>query len=459
MKKEMQIMMFKKRAVLAVIVTFIVAGTTTFGILMYLDRRDYRVFLTNQYSKNLYNVISNVEGIDVALSKIPVSSTKEENLLIFGQIWKQASTAQDELSSLPVSQGSTSETTKFLSQVGDFSYALLKSNNKGENLSKNEIDTVNKLRQNVNMLDGELHNLQGTIASGNIDWGEIKNKGRSLFKRTAANNVNVKFEKMAQDMQQYPTLIYDGPFSENVLNIQPKVLSEKKITVDEAKNVVRGIYGSDKIASMTQSTGKSGAKIPAYSFAVKLKGRENSPVSINISANGGHIIYILDNRSIGNSKLDMKASVKKGLDYLTSKGYKNMLPTYTLQYNNIVVVNYVYIDNKTVVYPDQIKLKIAMDNGDIVGFEGEKYLTSHYTRSIKTPKVSVNAAKRAVSKNITIQNVRLTIIPSDSFREIVCYEFYGTYNNEKYITYINADDGTVEKILKIINTPNGELTM
>lgn len=43
--------MFNKRSFLAIIVSIIIVFTTTFGMLMYLDRRDYRIFLGNQYQK------------------------------------------------------------------------------------------------------------------------------------------------------------------------------------------------------------------------------------------------------------------------------------------------------------------------------------------------------------------------------------------------------------------------
>lgn len=44
-------------------------------------------------------------------------------------------------------------------------------------------------------------------------------------------------------------------------------------------------------------------------------------------------------------------------------------------------------------------------------------------------------------------------------KEVLCYEFGVTYNNDNYFIYINADNGYEQKILQIINTPNGQLTM
>ncbi|MDF2671878.1 MAG: ypeB, partial [Clostridiales bacterium] len=147
--------MFKKRAFLAIVVSVMIAGTSTFGTLMYLDRRDYRNYLENQYSRNLYDLISDVENLQVALSKVEIAGSPKRSLLLFSDIWKDANTAQFKLNSLPISHVAISQTSKFLSQVGDFCYALLKATNSGETLSQTEWTNVTKLRDYAGYLTGE----------------------------------------------------------------------------------------------------------------------------------------------------------------------------------------------------------------------------------------------------------------------------------------------------------------
>jgi spore germination protein len=95
----------------------------------------------------------------------------------------------------------------------------------------------------------------------------------------------------------------------------------------------------------------------------------------------------------------------------------------------------------------------------VVGIEAQHYLTAHYSRTIPQPKITVKEALNNVSRRLQVKSSRLTIIPMESKREVLCYEFYGTYKGEKYIIYIDAIDGREEKILKILETSNGELTM
>lgn len=451
--------MFNKRSFLAIIVSIIIVFTTTFGMLMYLDRRDYRIFLGNQYQKSLYEIVTNVESLQVSLSKIPVTTSEKQGIILFSEIWRQASAAQDRLNSLPISHEALSQTSKFLSQIGDFSHTLLKRSGSNQKLSDQELKTLEKLTDYAGYLNVRLHELEQEVSEGKIDWTEIKIKGKNLFAQKLQNPVDVKFSNISKELQQYPTLIYDGPFSENVLNIKPKILSEKKVSQEEAKKVIYEIIGKDKINSIDIYSKKQGGKIPVYPFKVNLKGRKNGDIDVDISQNGGKVVYFLDDRDVKTSKLNMKQAIEKGNKFLDKMGYKNMLPSYTLKYDNIALINYVYVQDKVVIYPDQIKLKIALDNGDIVGIEAQHFLVAHTERKIQQPKITLQEAKSKLSKNLNLKNARLAIIPMDSLKEVMCYEFYGEHNGEKFIVYINAMDGTEERILKILETPNGELTM
>ncbi|QCX33410.1 germination protein YpeB [Caloramator sp. E03] len=451
--------MFKKRAIFALIICFIVVGSTTFGILMYLDRRDYRNYLQNQYEKDLYDIVNDVEGLSVSLSKVPVASSTKQKILVFSEIWKNASDAQQKLNSLPVSHTSISQTSKFLAQVADFSYSLLKASNSGQKLSQTELNNVEKLRDFAGYLSIQLRNFEASLTEGDIKWGEIKEGGSTSFNKAASKTIDAQFKTLSDEMQQYPTLIYDGPFAENVLNIKPRVLSEKEISQKEAKDIVSNILKNKNIESINLYSDKKGEKIPAYSFTVKIKDKKDEQVNIDISKNGGKVVYMLYTREVPKSSIDIKSAIKKGMEFLENNGYKDMIPTYSLKYDNVAVINYVYVKDKVVVYPDQIKLKVALDNGEIIGIEAAHYLVAHYEREIKKPRITAKEARVNVSQNLNVKNIRLTIIPMESQREILCYEFFGDYKGEKYLVYINALDGTEEKILKIIDTENGELTM
>jgi spore germination protein len=451
-----------KRIMYTLLVTAIIVYSSSFAILMTLERMDYRNYLQGEYSKNIYDLISSVQNIESDLGKSAVSSSKESRQLLFQEIYRNTTIANDKLHSLPVPQNVIDGTSKLLSQVGDFCYSLVKSSS-GE-LTDTENKNINRLKKQSDQLLINLNNAADEINQGRVKWGEIRQKTMSVFAKEKESSVESKFTEIQKQVTSYPALVYDGPFSENKLDIKPKVLSLKQVSESDAKSVVKKSVKEDSIESIkliSQDGSAIKASIPTYRFSVKIKGRKDGEdVIIEISKNGGKILYLLDQRNIGQPKINKEKALKNAKDFLNKLAYKNMEESYISQYENTMVVNYIYKQGNIVMYTDALKLKIAMDDGSIVGVESDKYLTSHIdNRKGLAAKIGSKAALSKVSKNLKIQSQRLAVIPTETNKEVLCYEFYGKYENEEYIVYINALTGAEQKIIQIINTPNGKLAM
>lgn len=199
--------------------------------------------------------------------------------------------------------------------------------------------------------------------------------------------------------------------------------------------------------------------IVVYDFTVKIKDSDNNnPMSISISKTGGHIVFMNYNREITEEKISQEEANSIGKEFLNSRGLSNMKETYYLKQGNAVTINYAYEQDGVVIYPDLIKVKIALDNGEILGMETTGYLNNHTERILPTVKISESEAKQKLNKNLEITSSGLAIIPTEWKSEIYCYEFKGKLNDTDFLVYINAETGAEENILVIINTPNGTLT-
>ncbi|AKN33286.1 spore gernimation protein [Clostridium carboxidivorans P7] len=450
----------RKRIIYTSVVALIVVFSSTFAILMTLERTDYRNYLQGEYSKNMYDLINSVQNIRVDLGKANVVGSREQSIVVFEDIFRYSAIANDKLHSLPISQQVIGDTSKFISQVGDFCYTLAKVSSEGRELNEQDYNTIDRLKNESFSLEKQLKTASDEINNGKVKWGDIRKKTSSVLASNKEPLISEQFQGIQKQVTQYPALIYDGPFSDNALKINPKINSEKQISQKEAEQVVTKIIGKDKIQAvqLKASTGKQ--NIDTYRFQVTIKGRKNSDIICEISKHGGKVVYLLDNRTINKTNIDFNKSVDIGTKYLQNIGYKNMIPTYTLNYGDTALINYVYKQQNVIMYPDQIKLKIALDDGSIVGIESEKYLTSHEeNRNIPTIKVSQDQARGRVGKRLNITNVRLAMVPTETNKEALCYEFSGNYKEDNFIVYINAETGYEQKIVQIINTPNGKLTM
>ena len=164
------------------------------------------------------------------------------------------------------------------------------------------------------------------------------------------------------------------------------------------------------------------------------------------------------NRTIEAETISQDEANKIGTDFLNSRGIENMKATYYLKEGGIVTINYAYQQDNVVIYPDLVKIKVALDNGEILGMETNGYLNSHTERIIETPTITEKQARENLNKNLEITSSGLAIIPTEWKTEVFCYEFKGKIEETDFLVYINAKTGKEENILVIINTPNGVLT-
>jgi spore germination protein len=457
----MDIKMSKKRMIYTLAVTLIVVFSTTYAILMTLERNDYRNFLQGEYSKNMYELIDAIDNIEDSLAKSAVSGTKEQRIIMFEEIFRYASRANDKLHSLPIPQQTMNETSKFLTQVGDYSYTLVKTSVNGGDTSDGDFRNIDRLRESSYNLKSELNNIVAEINEGRVRWGEIRGKVSGVLAKNDGNLVSEKFKTIQKQVVDYPALIYDGPFSDNILEIKPRVNELNTVSEQQAREVVTKAVGKERVQNLQSRPVTKEARIDSYSFNVTLKGRNDGEnVICEVSKHGGKLVYLLDSKAPSQPKIQEDKAVEIGKKYLNNLGYKGMVPSFTLKYEDTLIVNYVYHLNNIPIYTDQINLKIGLDDGAILGVEAEKFLVSHIeNRQLPEPKVTKEQAQEKVSKRLQISNVRLTVVPTETNKEVLCYEYKGIYNGDTFLVYINAEDGEPQRILKMVNTPNGQLTM
>lgn len=442
------------------IVIVLIGAIAGWGIYQYKRAADLRQELDNQYNRAFYEMVGYVHNVETLLAKSMVSTTTDRTAITLQEAWRQAGLAQTNLGQLPVSQPVLASTSKFLSQVSDLSLSLDNQNIRGKTLSKEQYDMVEKLYKYSISLNESLKALQDDLNAGRLRWGELADKGTKLFSKTKPGEMMKKVEAISETFKDYPTLIYDGPFSDHMTSAEARGLTGDEISLKQAKEKVKKFFGKDKVEEITDTGKNDNGPIKTYNFDVKLKNAaDGQSVHISITQKGGHVNWMLNTRNVTEEKLDMDKAKAAGIKFLKEKGYENMEDTYYLKNDNVATINYAYRQDKVTMYPDLIKLKVALDNGEIVGMEAKSYLSNHTRRDIPEPKITVEEARKKINENMEVYYSGMAYIPTDYKKELFCYEFKGKLNGSDFIVYINAVTGEEEDILIIVNTPNGVLTM
>lgn len=433
------------------------------GSYFYNQNKQYVQASKNNYNMAFYELVDYVQNVEVYLAKSLISSTPEHGAETLTHVWREANLAHSYLSMLPIGSNELSNTEKFLNQVSDYSFTLSRKNINNEALTQEELDNLKQLHAYSVELENTLNQLAVDMNDGRINWGDLTKQQTGIFAKEVSNLSLDSFSSLEENFHEYAGLIYDGAFSEHLTNQEKKGLTGEDVSEEQAKQIATEFAGQDKIEEIHSNGLSENATIPAYDFYVKVKdNKEETSMVISVSKKGGHIVFMNYNRDVNAQVLSNEQAVEIGRNFLNEKGFQNMRETYYSRQEGIVTINYAYTQTlngeEVTMYADLIKVKVALDNGEILGMETTGYLNSHEERSLSQPVITIEQAKASLNKNLELKAEGLAVIPTQWQTEIFCYEFKGKVEDREFLVYINAETGKEEDVLIILNTENGILT-
>ncbi len=446
----------KKGHMLSVICVLLII-VVALGIILYKKQKEYRQTSENSYNMAFYELVDYVQNVETYLAKSLISSTSEHGAETLTNLWREANLAQSYLARLPIESQELENTEKFLNQVSDYSYSLSRKNIYNEDLSEEDLKNLKELHSYSVELENTLNQLSEDLNTGRFSWGELTKKGTIAFAQQVDNISKESFSNLEENFHEYSGLIYDGAFSEHLTSNEKKGLTGEDIEEEKAKQIAEDFVGKDNIKEISNLGFSENATIPVYDFSIT--NHNNETMNLSISKKGGHIVSMNANREVNSEIISQEEADQKGKAFLESKGFKNMKETYYLKQEGIVTINYAATQNDVVIYPDLIKVKVALDNGEVLGVETTGYLNNHIQRDVSHINITKEEAKKSLNKDLQIESEGLAVIPTEWKTEILCYEFKGKVVDREFLVYINADNGREEDILIITNTPNGTLTM
>ena len=362
---------------------------------------------------------------------------------------RDAASAKNSLSALPLSDTQLDNMLKFLSQVGAFVSTLDRKLSLGEPITSEE---RNQLKQLIDVSQKLLSELD-TITQGVEDGSVSFKQAGSTLQKSADQSVQIDsaFGDAEQTLTDYPTLIYDGPFSDHILNQTPKTLEGKSdVSKEKALEIASDFIGIDK--STLRFDSETNGVIETYNFFV-------DSINISVCKKGGAVLYLLGSSNAGESVISPEQAVENAKNFLSAKGYKNMKESYYSTQDGICTVNFAYENEGVICYPDLIKLSVSLETGNIISFDARGYIMNHTDRPPVQSKISADEAKMSVSDYLTVMFSRLAVIPTDYKTEKTAYEFHcKTPDEQEVLVYIDVLTAKEDDILLLLYSDGGILT-
>lgn len=229
----------------------------------------------NSFQRAIYDLSESVFSIETDLSKMQVarSATLQREILLKAATDSKEAVAS--LTHLSYSGYDMSNLTKFINQSGDYCTQMLKKVNRGQALAETDYKSMSEMHQSYKNLSYQIAQIRERVASGDGKYVAQLNKLSNAFSSGITEIMN---------SAEYPSLIYDGAFSDSLTNKAPKCLPEGEITVEQGSDIAKEFLSDYNIASIKFVTeNKTNIESFLYSFTTdsKLDG------TIQITKKGG----------------------------------------------------------------------------------------------------------------------------------------------------------------------------
>ncbi len=440
-----------KKRTLVKIISYLLAILLVVSVLCikyYKHSQRFKTEIRYTYSRSIEELNSSLNKISVALGKMPYVWNPAQLSQIATDIYTESKIAKQAFAQLPTGEASYDNVNKFLSQVGNFTvYLAQKAIDGGEinETEKNNIETLTSMAQGLSAGFAEMQvEIDTTGYWSDAITGSIE--------QTIGDNAFTESLNILEDsIIDYPTLLYDGPYSDYV-SVNNAYLIENAEAVDEqtAKTVAANALGISAEEIMLDNY--DSGKIPAFNFVY---GEGAATVSIN----GGYLISFRKYNVGEQAKLSYNQAKKKAEEFIGKTFGESFLANYYFTDNGVCVVNFALVSGGVICYTDLVKVGVDMSNGDVVFFDARGYITNNKPREMKTPKFTVEEAQNVLKDNLNIKSKALCLIPTEGGYEKLCYEFLcKTKENREILVYIGAETLRQEDVFLVFQTNGGTLT-
>ncbi len=434
------------------IIAACVAGALIVGLSVYaIILSDRNAALKNQvtavYQKAFEDLTNDFTSMQTKLAKLEVASDANQYAALLMDVWRQTGDTESSISALPVSYNATSPLTQFINRTGDYCRYLQQKISLGQEITEDDLAQIRALSESCGQINTAIEGIRQQGYPTEAGFAD------AAFLTDQPMNGNIDFTN-----QEFPRLIYDGPFSESTENKQPEGLGAEPVTAQQAAKIAADFMGVDEGTLVNDCD--QGGTMPAYGFS----GTQDSlPFTILITKQGGQVLYFMCQTQGGISAMPSDERYAQltsfAQQYCAVKGYGQTLPSYAQFYNGLALINLAAMQDGAILYPDLIKVWIDISANRVVGIDAYNYLMSHKDRDLPSAAFTQEQAVQSQSGRMTVERTRLALIPLASGLEKLCWELKGTVNGNDYLVYVNVETGVQEDILMIQHTNDGTLVM
>ncbi|MFZ5827285.1 MAG: PepSY1/2 domain-containing protein [Bacillota bacterium] len=430
-------------------------GALGFGAYQTRQKNEFVRVAENKYMSAFHKLKWTSEQIEERTAKLMATNDPQlqENLLADLRVF--SAQAVEHMSALPFTNMNTPRITNFLNtlrmQTDEKHYKL----SQGSALDQSDWSALMELRKQAVFFEDELSTLLGLVGNNRIRWVPTVQATSPIQTGNASTPITKSVLTLDQGLPA-------PPGEENALAPgagplpRPKMnLGHRVDTATAMANIRRFIdtplKGDPVPTGAYDQAEKTGGLSVYYFDATKQNG---TPLNFGVSIHGGHILYMIDGRPITEQNIEKSQLIDKARQMLRQWGYGTAEYVSAVENDGTLVMDFAPLENGVSLQTELIKVSLAMDNGELVGFDARNYWINHHARQLEKPKLSAAQAMQHVSPRLKVTGEpHLALVANRRGEEVLVWEVQGQIENQRFRVYIDAANGHEVNVIREAGDP------
>ncbi|OCA92736.1 germination protein YpeB [Pseudobacillus wudalianchiensis] len=433
------------RGLMIAVLSLAAVGAGVWGYQEHKEKNAILINAENSYQRAFHDLTFGIDRIHDQIGATLAMNSRKSLSPALADVWRLTSEAQSDVGQLPLTLLPFNKTEEFLGNMGEFSYKAAVRDLEKEPLTDKEYNHLKNLYNQSADIQGELRKVQHMTLKNNLRWMDVE-MALASEKEGDDNTIIDGFKTVEKKAEGYSeTNASTLPGDTNELDVNHlKDSKAAPITKREAKERAKSYIQMKQVNDVKVTKSGKGSDFSFYS--VYMRNNKGEEANIDITRKGGYPLWYIVNREVGEQKISLNEANNKAAAFLERHKMKDLVLYDSTQYDNVGVFTFVGQQDKVRIYPDAVKVKVALDNGQVVGVAANEYLENHHERKLEKPVLTEKEAEKFINPRVRIQEKRLAVVTNELNQEVLCYEFLGTLGEETYRILINAKDGTEEQV-------------
>lgn len=199
---------------LAVIAVLAISG----AVYKTMESRKYQMAMESQYARAFHQINDDVRDIEIALEKGMLVTNPRQAVTLANEINAKAESAKACLGQLPLSDVQLENTSRFLSQVGDYTYTLSLKAFSDQSVTNEEYQVLRQLKNYSQELVSSLGSMQDQLYQGTMTLSRLNN-----MVSAGDSDMPAAMGELEKEFVDYPALVYELGLSRHMYRAERRL--------------------------------------------------------------------------------------------------------------------------------------------------------------------------------------------------------------------------------------------